>query len=129
VPYFTGRARPSNTKMRHNRFTSNGLRRHTRRISGLVQNSQFSGNTTDCLCSPYPGVFSWLGRLVPREWLVTEQLQPVRLGGACQQLCRTFPHPLRVLAPQEPPVIEEELQQRQGVRTQVPPQEEVVPQA
>ena len=48
---------------------------------------------------------------------------------AAQQFGRAPPHALRVFAAQEPPVVEEELQQVQIVRTQVTPQEEVVAQA
>ena len=82
----------------------------------MVQNSLFPGNTTDRLCPPERGVSRWLDRLVSCELLVTEQLQPVRVRLAQQQFRGTFPHPFRMLAPYEPPVIQEELQQRQVVR-------------
>src|SRR4051812_47068961 len=59
------------------------------------------------------------------EGLVAEHLQPVVMLLAAQQLRRALAHPLCVLAPLQTPVIEEEPQQFQIVRSQLPPQEKV----
>src|SRR5262245_64000554 len=87
--------------------------------SCMVQNSRISGNSTDPLPTPETGGAGLLSRgLLAGIARVSQQLQPVRLLGPGQQLRRTLSHPFRMLAPQEPPVIEEELQQRQVVRAQ-----------
>src|SRR5262249_23582695 len=62
------------------------------------------------------------------EALVAEHLQPVLVLLATQQLRRALPLSLLALAPHETPVVEEEPQQLQVVRPQLPPQEEVAPQ-
>ena len=65
--------------------------------------------------------------LIPRERRVAQQRQPVRVGLTRQQLCRALPHTLGMLAPHEPPMVQEELQQSQVVGPQMTAQEEVVP--
>src|SRR3954451_18773136 len=63
------------------------------------------------------------------EGLVAEHLQPVLMLLPAQQLRRALAHPLGVLAPLQTPVIEEEPQQFQIVRSQLPPQEKVASQS
>src|SRR6266478_1035440 len=66
--------------------------------------------------------------LLPAEESIPQQFQPVRVRLARQQFPGALVYPVGMLAPQEPPVIEEELQQLQVVCSQVPPQRDVVPQ-
>src|SRR5437867_527808 len=66
--------------------------------------------------------------LISGEPRVAEQLQPVRVGLARQQFGGTFPLPLGMLPAQEPPMVQEELHQRQGITAHVPPEEEITPQ-
>jgi hypothetical protein len=52
----------------------------------------------------------------------------MRLRLAAQQLRRTLAHTIRMRTTHKPAMIQEELQQRQGVPTQVTTQEEITPQ-
>src|SRR3954469_3110594 len=70
-----------------------------------------------------------LGASAPHETRVPQQLQPVPVRLTRQQLRRALSHAVAVLAPEIPAVVQEEPEQRQVVLTQVPPQEEVAPQA
>ena len=64
---------------------------------------------------------------VPREPGVPQEVQPVRVRLTRQQLRGALPHSAGVLAPQVPAVVQEELEQRQIILPQLPPQVEVVP--
>src|SRR5256885_1388615 len=61
------------------------------------------------------------------EASVAEHFQPMRVRPTGQQLGWCLPHALGTLASLQPPVVQEELQQRQVIRAQVPPEEEVTP--
>src|SRR5262245_40044306 len=98
---------------------------------GLVQNRGFLGNSTDhvrALTGKVPE--DALGATVSGadEARVAEQLQPMRVRLTGQQLGRGLAHPLGTITPLQRPVIQEELQQRQVIFAQVPPEEEVTPQ-
>ena len=78
-------------------------------------------------------VWRWValrgGRSVSAESLESKQLQPMRVGVAIEQFGRTFADSLRSITACISAVVEEETQQIQIVIADVPPQEEVVPQA
>src|SRR5437588_12666330 len=61
----------------------------------------------------------WRRRLIPCEARVAEQFQPMAVTLPRQQLRRALADTLRPLTPEQPPVVEEELQQRQVVRPQL----------
>src|SRR6266404_3036833 len=83
--------------------------------------------TASCACSaPRP---SEGRRSVPQGIRQTEQFQPVGMRLAGQQFRWAAVDALGVLAAEEAAVVEEELQQVQIIRSQVTPQEEIVPQA
>src|ERR1700674_1182723 len=99
-------------------------------ILGLVQNRVFLGNSTDRLRALTGKVLGmrW-GATVSgaNEASVAEHFQPMRVRLTGQQLGRCLSHALGTLTSLQPPVIQEELQQRQVIRAQVPPEEEVTP--
>ena len=64
------------------------------------------------------GVDEW-ARSVAGELDVPQHLQPVGMRAAVEQFCRTFSRSLGSLAAEEAAVVEEELEQRQIIRSQV----------
>src|SRR3954464_6380776 len=94
---------------------------------GLVQNREFLGNSTDRLRALTGKVLGdALGATVSGadEANVAEHLQPMRVRPTGQQLGRCLSHALGTITTLQPPVVQEELQQRQVIRAQVPPEEE-----
>src|SRR5512135_3843097 len=100
----------------------------------MVQKRPFSGNTGDLSADPdrsrvgagftrVPGCRA--GASVPREPRVPQKLQPVSVWLTRQQLRGTLADPTGVFTAEVPAVVQEELQQRQVVLAQLPPQEEV----
>ena len=68
-------------------------------------------------------------RSISSESLEAEKFQPMSVGAATEQFGRTFADSLRSITACISVVVEEETQQIQIVIADVPPQEEVVPQA
>ena len=66
------------------------------------------------------------GGSISGEAGVTEHFEPMGMGFSMKQLGGTLADAFRVLAPQKPAMIEEELQQRQILRSQMASQEEIV---
>src|SRR3954452_14769810 len=69
----------------------------------------------------------WPGASVPHETRVPQELQPVTVRLARQQLRGALPHSLGVFAPEIATVVQEVLEQHQVVLPQLAPQEEVIP--
>jgi len=106
------------------------------RNSGLVQKRLIGGNSGRGVMArtwSWDFVWRWLalrgGRSVSVESLESEQLQPMRVGVTPEQFGRTFADSLRSITACISVLVEEETQQIQIVIADVPPQEEVVPQA
>src|SRR5580658_6096394 len=70
----------------------------------------------------------WIWLVLARS-VVTEHLQPMRVGLASQQLGRTLVNALGMFAAQKAAMIEEELQQLQIARAHVPTQEKIAAQS
>ena len=95
---------------------------------GLVQKRPISGNRTDRQRSHR---FRQVGEdgyaLIPGEPRVPQQFQPVGLRLARQQFRRALPHALGAFTPNEPTMVQKELQQSQVILPQMTPQEEIAP--
>src|SRR5436853_2436240 len=98
----------------------------------MVQKVTFLGNNYGSSSVPLSSGFMpvdafWPGASVPHETRVPQELQPVIVRLARQQLRRALPHAVGMFAPEIPTVVQEVREQHQVVLSQLSPQEEVVP--
>ena len=105
-------------------------RRAIWRATGPGSKPAFLGNSTDrlrALTGKVLGDCAVASASGANEASVSEHFQPMRVRLPGQELGRCLSHALGTITSLQPPVVQEELQQRQVIRAQVSPEEEVTP--